>query len=190
MLTQPDADFSIGGAVVPLPIDRGFAVRDGAPRPRWLGAAERVHASGADLFATAIDGLIVAGAVVLSTHSVITAVFSACLFMVAGALTGLYTERTTVESQGILWYLRELFVPLVVLAAGLRWVAPGSLHSPQILPAVGLTAGGLIAVRSATWAVIAVARRRGLGLRTTLLVGPPQATDKVAHPWRRSPKRA
>ena len=87
-------------------------------------------------------------------------------------ISGKYADRGPLETQGILWFLGKISMPVALVslaAAGLQ----ASFNWPfaHTLRAAAAATAGIVAVRVITWSVLVQARRRGLGLRRTLVVG-------------------
>jgi exopolysaccharide biosynthesis polyprenyl glycosylphosphotransferase len=147
-------------------------------RVRWLEVLDAFHRSAAEPWVVAIDAVIVAAAVILRGGTRFPAVTAALSFVAVGAMCGLYARRGTIESQGVSWYTRLLPLPLLAVAVALA--LDGNSRTRMLTAPVIGAAIFLVLLRGATWLVIARARRRRLGLRSVLLVGPPDRTGQVA----------
>lgn len=169
--------FSTGTApdsVGDLPIDIG------RPAPRWLSAIELWHAAIAHPGVLVLEALIVAGAFRQVEGSGRVAVAAGGAFVVLSLLTGLSAQRTTVQAQGIRWYVRPLAIVEVAMLA-LAWLfQPRGVTPAQSTAALILVTTYLIGTRALAWIVIAAARRRGLGLRRALVIGPNGRVGEVA----------
>jgi exopolysaccharide biosynthesis polyprenyl glycosylphosphotransferase len=125
----------------------------------------------------ALDGLVVAVAV-LVTGGATAAAAAAAAFILVGAVGRLYARRSTLETQGLVWYLRLLPLPLLAMAVGLSATGHGS--ASHLVAPVVLTASALVLIRATVWGVVARERRRRVGLEPALLVGPPSRTSQLA----------
>jgi exopolysaccharide biosynthesis polyprenyl glycosylphosphotransferase len=148
-------------------------------RPVWLGACEEFHGSRPRPLPLLADVVLVSSALAL-TGVMSAALLAGPALVLLGLGTGLYRERSSLETQGVTWYVRTLLVPAILLAAVLWAVAPG--HRDDVPAAVALGVGLLVLTRALAWLAVADARQRGLGLQPTLLVG---TTDRVGDVWRR-----
>jgi exopolysaccharide biosynthesis polyprenyl glycosylphosphotransferase len=140
--------------------------------PRWLRALDTLHRTSRSPFVVATD-LAVAIACGLGARVALREVAPLCLGLIfALYISGKYTDRAPLETQGVLWFLGEVSMPLALAAltgAGFQ----ASFHWPfahTLRTAVAAT-GGLLSLRAVTWFILVQARRRGLGLRRTLVVG-------------------
>jgi exopolysaccharide biosynthesis polyprenyl glycosylphosphotransferase len=162
--------------IVPLPSRRRLSGRPS----RIIDGVTTFH-SAAPSALTMIADLVVLAALAgfVSAHPLSRVTYP--LTVVAlGYLTQLYAERDSVETRGVLWFPGRL-VPALA-GAGALFLA---LRASSVVEAVWLAAGsltGLTAVRTLSWVCLLVARRRGLGLRPTLIIGP---VDGSAILWRR-----
>jgi lipopolysaccharide/colanic/teichoic acid biosynthesis glycosyltransferase len=94
---------------------------------------------------------------------------TAVAFVVVSPVLGLTARRTTVETQGVVWYVRPLAATgLALLLASL--LRPAHLRPVDAARGLSLGFGLLVLLRSSLWLLIARARRRGIGLRPTLVV--------------------
>jgi exopolysaccharide biosynthesis polyprenyl glycosylphosphotransferase len=92
----------------------------------------------------------------------------------------LYVDRDPVQTRGVLWYAARMCTPLAVVTI----LAVGGTHVPV---ARGMTLFALslaltTGLRVVTWFALVLLRRRGLGLRRTLIVGDHELGALV---WRR-----
>jgi exopolysaccharide biosynthesis polyprenyl glycosylphosphotransferase len=149
------------------------------PAGRWIELCEMLHGDSARHgVAIAVDS----AAIVLATAATdgpSLVVLSVLAFHVAAWATGLYSNRTTIEAQGVWWAAWRLCVAAGGISA-LQWGL--SLHGITSVSRVrwlGLALAVLVGVRTISWLALAAARRRGLGLRSALLSGPPAAVHRV-----------
>jgi exopolysaccharide biosynthesis polyprenyl glycosylphosphotransferase len=87
-------------------------------------------------------------------------------------LGGVYADRSSLETRGVLWFASKLVAPIAMIT--LAAVALDSIvasDGAHFLLAGVFAFGALVLLRVLTWSVLAVARRRGLGLYRTLIVG-------------------
>ena len=122
-------------------------------------------------------GLLVAAAR-LTGHTVTFQALAFAVGVVAvGGFSHLYADRDTVQTRGIGWYPQPVLPPLVVVAVGSVLARVLSLQDAALLgvSALALLMGG----RCLSGISLAFARRRGWGLRATLVIGPDAAADTV-----------
>src|SRR5437763_2041336 len=157
---------------LPRDVDQGF--------PRWLRGVDLVHLTSPHPVTLAADavvvwlGLQIAGVEGARAPIIVAAVVVVCL------VGGVYAGRDTVETQGVLWYPARLAAPLMVVVLGSILIT-GDRSSASLGLRIALgAASALILLRSVTGAVLATARRRGLGLRRALIVGRQPIAEKVA----------
>ena len=140
--------------------------------PRWLQALDAVHNSTSSPLAMGTDLAVVAAAGIVVGTTAWLAVVLGAGFAVALYLAGRYRDRSPLETQGLLWYASKtlMAVAMATLAGVATVQATG--HDVGVPLRFGLwAAGGLVALRAVTWLLLASLRRKGLGLRRTLIVG-------------------
>ncbi|MCW2600419.1 MAG: putative glycosyltransferase [Frankiales bacterium] len=91
-----------------------------------------------------------------------------------------YSDRDTVQTRGVLWYLSGVCAPLAI--TGTIAVTFGVLPVAAATGLVVVSLGALTLSRGLTWTALTVLRRRGHGLRHTLIIGD---SDASATLWRR-----
>lgn len=101
-------------------------------------------------------------------------------FAVAAYVAHVYTPRDTVQTRGVLWYPARIVAPLSVVALMLTGTGVLALGDAAMFTIGVITA--LTALRVLTWTVLVLVRRKGFGLRRTLIVGD---GDQAATVWRR-----
>ena len=122
-------------------------------------------AMGADLAVIAACGIAVGVAVWLAF--VLGASFSIALY-----LAGSYRDRDSLETQGLLWYASKTVMAVsFATLAGVASMRAAGVDEGIALRFGGVAAGGLVTLRALTWMVLASLRRKGHGLRRTLIVG-------------------
>jgi len=163
--------FQHGVALVDLDV-----VEPASRVPGRIRAVEAIHSSAPSVPVVALDAVLVAAAVLLTGGSRLEAAAGAAAFVLVGWLGALYGRRNVFEAQGVRWYIRLLPVP-VLAVVGVVAIAG---YSGSLLAAGIATFGGLAALRSASWLLLAGSRRKGVGLAGALLVGPPERTAEVA----------
>ncbi len=140
--------------------------------PRWLLAIDEIHRAtrsplvmGADLLTIAACG------VAVGVEPWLAATLGAS-FAVALYLAGRYRDRSSLETQGLLWYAsRTVMAVAFATLAGVASMEAAGTDSRIALRFGAAAAGGLLALRAITWMILATLRRKGLGLRRTLIVG-------------------
>jgi len=140
--------------------------------PRALMALDSVHrASRTALTSLADFAFITLCSIAARIPVVEAASFSLAVvaFLVA---SGRYAERSPLETQGILWFAPQIVMPIAVVSLSAVAIAHrlGDPQSPPLLFAP-IALASLLALRVITWSVLAQARRKGVGLRRTLIVG-------------------
>ncbi|MGH2785940.1 MAG: sugar transferase [Actinomycetota bacterium] len=99
--------------------------------------------------------------------AVLGASFSVTLY-----LAGRYRDRSSLETQGLLWYASKTLMALsLATLAGVASMRAAGVDEGLALRFGAAAAVGLLALRAITWMVLASLRRKGLGLRRTLIVG-------------------
>lgn len=164
----------------PAPAVPSTAIGPVAKRWTWLRALESWHGARRRPIPVLADGILagVIGAAV--SGSLRSGVWCAVALVAAGLLFGLYKPRMILETQGVAWYpLRFLPVGAAIFAA-----LAGGLGGATTDDAWKASLGTLISLtlaRAIMWLVISAARRRGKGLRPTLVIGPAERVDQLAH---------
>jgi len=147
-------------------------------RPAFGGGLEAFYRASPRSVVVAIDMVVVASAALLSGGTRIAALSAAVAFLVGAAFSGLYVRRSTLEAQGLGWYLRLLPLPLLTMSAGLALAGHGGVR--KLVVPLAATAAVLVLLRAVAWVLVAGDRRRGRGLRPVLLVGPSTSTAQMA----------
>lgn len=165
-------------ASVATPVPR-TAGRTSTRTPVWLGVADSCHRSQRRPLPIAVDLALTGGSVLAASGSVRAALLSVVLLLISGLLIGVWKRRSSVQAQGVGWYLRRI-APCAAVAISASCVWPD-------VPArtAGLAGASVMVWLSATkvalWVLVATARRRGLGLRRTLVVGPERQVAAVEY---------
>jgi exopolysaccharide biosynthesis polyprenyl glycosylphosphotransferase len=120
----------------------------------------------------AVDALAVLAAAKLAGIPAFQGLAFTATLLVAFHLGRVYVARSTLETQGVLWYPARIATPFAILAL---WFAEHVYRLPP--PHVDAfrfamaAFTGLVGVRAVTWAVLHTARRRGRALHRTVVVG-------------------
>ncbi|MHB8670843.1 MAG: sugar transferase [Acidimicrobiales bacterium] len=139
--------------------------------PRWLQIVDRIHSTERPEAAVA-DLIVVAVAGFAAGLTPLTSVEVAAALVVAFVIARVYASRTPLETQGLLWYPARTVtsVAFVVLMEGAIARRAGLPHV-EALTLAAWVFGSLVFMRYVAWLVLAGARRAGIGLRPTLVVG-------------------
>jgi len=148
--------------------------------PSWLRAIDAVHRKARSPSVALIDLVLfwasgLAARVPWQQSSELAAAFCFALY-----ITGRYADRGSLETQGVLWFVSEISMPLAIttlISAGLT----RALGWPVALTLrfAGAAFVGMIVLRCVTWFLIVRSRRRGFGLRRTLVIGDGSRADLV-----------
>ena len=106
----------------------------------------------------------------LLTRSVGASAATAAVLFVTGLLFGVWKRRSSVQAQGVAWYVARI-VPSSLAVAAAAAVYPGVSDHSAFAVGVGVFLG-LAWAKLLLWVVVATARRRGLGLIRALVIGP------------------
>ena len=174
---------------LPSGVEGGLAAAPAIPRGAWLAACESAHGSHRGAPAIGTDAAAIAGLAVLGATPALPAVVLVASFVAVGLFTGLYRNRSCLETQGVAWYARVLagstavFAVLLVLFPGLDSSAWRSTLDAAAVGAArdaAVIGGLLLLLRTGLWLVVASRRRAGHGLRPALVSGPAAAVEQVA----------
>src|SRR5580693_3237636 len=102
----------------------------GRPAPAWLTALELWQSAAAHPAVLFIDAMIVAGAFRHLGTTRVVAVAAGVVFALISPITGLAAHRTSVQAQGIRWYLKPLAVVGAVMVALVSVFQPHGLAGP------------------------------------------------------------
>jgi len=152
----------------------------GRPAPAWLTALELWQSAAAHPAVLLIDAMIVAGAFRHLGTTRPVAVAAGAVFALISPITGLAAHRTSVQAQGIRWYLKPLAVVGAVMVALVSVFQPRGLAGPLTAAALIMAATWLIALRFGAWMIIKAARKRDLGLRPALVIGTNARVNELA----------
>ena len=172
MLVEPSPE------VVRLPVPAGVSVPASAERDSWFDVVQTLHASALHPAVVAVDALLVATVVVLGGIPLADSAAAASAFLVAGAVGRLYARRSTLETQGLAWYLRLLPLPLLAVTCALA--ANGHVTARALVLPVATIGVALVLLRAMAWVLVGSRRRQHRGLQPVLLVGPSARTTQVA----------
>lgn len=168
--------------LVTVPSRSGAAPAPASPvsrTPSWLHVAESIHGCDRTLAPVVADAMIALVVGLVAGLSVLTTLAFALGLLVAFDVAGVYEKRTSLETQGLQWYVARAGTPFVLVALMLL-VAANELDSKRATwPAIVVVGGGLLALRLLTWAVVATARRAGLGRQAAIVVGSGSAAHAV-----------
>lgn len=165
-----------------------FDVGGSAP---WLRVAETWQLSLRHPGPIALDAALATAVASVVSGSASLGVVTGVSLVVAGLASGVWKRRSAAAAQGVVWYLRALLPALVVcavafLAAAATAGIPASLGTDLV--SVAAVASALGVVRTGIWVVVSSARRRGIGLHPTLLIGDPVRVAQIAHRLRTYPE--
>ena len=170
------------------PADLPLAGLPHSTHPAWLRVVRRIHDSGPGLTPALADAAVLAAAGLgLRLPPVVVAVFSV-LAPVVLYIGGHYVPRSPLVTQGISWYPTQILRGYLPATVGLVAVAGPLTREPQaaLLGVVGF--GLLVLVRALTWTVLSAARRRGLGLVPTAVLGSGAPAGRVMAKLRAYPE--
>lgn len=140
-----------------------------ATTPVWLRATDECQRSLRRPLPVAVDVVAAASVTLALSGSAGEATVLAATLLPAGLAAGIWKHRSCVQAQGVSWYARRL-APTAVLCAGVLTTAGGAGARPAAVDALSVAAA-LVVLHSLMWLLVGSARRRGLGLRRTLLIG-------------------
>lgn len=173
---------------VPLVADRTIGYARTERFPLWLRVVDAVHGQPRSAWALFADTLVVA-AVGMGTGA--DPRLAGCLGPLL--LLGLYLRRryaspSTLETQGILWQVSRISGPAAITALVGAFVSSTvAWSSTEVLLFTGAAATGVVGLRVLTWSTLLLARRSGLGLRRTLILGSGKTAETVAKKLRGNP---
>ena len=137
--------------------------------PRWLAAVEAIHGANRHPVTFAVDAGVLVGIGFASGLSLAANLIAAVSLLITAYVARIYAERDTVQTQGVLWYPGRLVLPFGVV--GFAAMGAGLVGHTAVLDYVPFAIAALTAARCLTWTTLVVQRRRGVGLRRTLVVG-------------------
>jgi lipopolysaccharide/colanic/teichoic acid biosynthesis glycosyltransferase len=152
----------------------------GRRAPAWLSALETWHRAVLHPVPLLVDGLLVGGAFLNQGSRLSQAITVAIAFVILSPVLGLAARRSTLEAQGVRWYARAVVGvdATLVLAAFTR---PFGLSPRMVAQGLVVAAVWLLILRGLAWMIIGCARRRGIGLRPTLVIGTQGQIAQLAH---------
>ncbi len=142
------------------------------PFPSWFRALDTIHRATRSPLPLVVDAAVfvacglVAGAP--AEHAAGLALALVCALHVAGA----YADRSSLETQGTLWFVSASVTPsaITILAAvALAQIFGWQTQRTMLVGAMGLA--GMVATRGITSLMLNLCRRRGIGLQRTLIIG-------------------
>jgi exopolysaccharide biosynthesis polyprenyl glycosylphosphotransferase len=140
--------------------------------PRPLSALDSFHRSIRTPLTMLADLAIAIGAAVAVGVDVSVAAPMAAGLIMLQHMSGRYADRSTLETQGVLWYATQVTMPAAITTLiGVAAVQPLATSHNDALRFGVASAGGLVLARGLSWAILAFTRRRGYGLRRTLILG-------------------
>ncbi len=177
-LTQTEERQRLAGERAGAPIRRTRRLR----RPSaFLDLFVDVHAASRAPIPIVLDFALLVLATVVSGVGGPAACFAwAAALMAAAYAAQVYGDRDSVQTQGVLWFVAKPLAPYVVVA--FIGTATGLLPAMAAGQMIAWSLGLVLGLRCLLWPLLVGLRRRGLGLRRTLIVG---TDDAAAHLWRR-----
>jgi exopolysaccharide biosynthesis polyprenyl glycosylphosphotransferase len=151
---------------ITVPIEHD-GIRPAETFPTWLRVVDQVHGSVPSVAAVVADALVAAAAGAAAGVGRAGVAILIGLVLVTFTAGGLYTRRTSLETQGVAWYPARVVGPLFAVVVILAAIVPPLTE----LRVAGLLAVGLVTLRALTWAIVVTARRRGRGLCRTMVIG-------------------
>jgi exopolysaccharide biosynthesis polyprenyl glycosylphosphotransferase len=137
--------------------------------PRWVRAVEAVHGAARNPATFLVDAGVLVGAGFVARLTLVANLVAAVTLLITAYVARIYGDRDTVQTQGVLWYPGRLVLPFGVV--GFLAMGTGLVGHAAVLDYVPLAIVALTATRCLTWTALVVQRRRGVGLRRTLVVG-------------------
>lgn len=157
--------------------------------PAWVRVVDRVHGCGRSAASIGVDGAVVAAAALSAEVAAPGAAALALGVLAAFHAARVYGHRSTLETQGVLWYPPLVATPLTVV------VAFGTLAAPSLGTSGGnvirfgvIAALALLLLRAVCWSLLSWSRRSGVGLRWTVVVGRGQSAHTVVEKLRHYPE--
>jgi exopolysaccharide biosynthesis polyprenyl glycosylphosphotransferase len=137
-----------------------------------LDTVARVHGASRSWPAVAADAAVLLAAAKAVHTTAYPGIVLTVVMLVGFNVGRVYAARSTLETQGVLWYPARIATPFAILALAF------AEHVGR-LPARPINAfnyalyglGGLVGIRVVTWIVLTFARRSGRGLDRTIIVG-------------------
>lgn len=125
------------------------------------------------------DALIAAAVTGVLTRSGLAVGVAVAFLIAAGMLSGVWKRRSSVEAQAVGWYLPRVLPASAAAAVGV-WLVGGVGDRPSASVGIGILVC-LVWEKLTLWLLVGAARRRGLGLSRTLVVGPEQQVAGVEY---------
>jgi len=145
------------------------------PFPAWLRWIDALHRGARTPVTYIVDLALLAAGAALAGASPWMAASLAIVLVLALDLGGGYGDRSSLETQGVLWFASAVWTPIgMTMLGGVALAQMFGWSEARILVGGAFGMGGLIAARSFTGATLALTRRRGIGLYRTLLLGNPK----------------
>jgi exopolysaccharide biosynthesis polyprenyl glycosylphosphotransferase len=146
--------------------------------PGVIRLFELLHGSAAHPVAIVTDAVLISAIAIIAVATPVARIAVLALLPL-GAVIGLYRRRSCLESQGMVWYVRALALPTALLVGSLVAWPHATAWRFEAARGLGIAAACMLAMRAILWFGLAAGRRRGLGLRRTLVSGPAAAVDQV-----------
>lgn len=157
------------GALQPAPAARTKPV---GRFPAWLRAIDIIHRAARSPLAVCADLVVAAACAIAAGVAAPLAVAMASGMAFLLYISGGYADRGPVETQGVLWFAsRALSAVAFTTLVGVSVVHIAGWELSGALRFGWSAAASLVVLRGLTWSALATARRHGLGLRRTLIVG-------------------
>jgi exopolysaccharide biosynthesis polyprenyl glycosylphosphotransferase len=137
--------------------------------PWWVRSVELVHGAARHPVAFLADAGVLVGAGFATRLSLVATLVAAAVLVATAYVARIYADRDTVQTQGVLWYPGKLVLPFGVV--GFVAMGAGLVAHTAVFRYVPIAIVSLTAARCLTWAALVVQRRKGLGLRRTLVIG-------------------
>jgi exopolysaccharide biosynthesis polyprenyl glycosylphosphotransferase len=144
-------------------------IRTARSAPGWVRAVELVHGAARHPVTFLVDAAVLVGAGFIANLTLVANLVAAVSLLVTAYVARIYADRDTVQTQGVLWYPGRLVLPFGVV--GFVAMGTGLVGHLAVFDYVPLAIVALTVTRFLTWTLLVVQRRRGVGLRRTLVIG-------------------
>ncbi|MDQ6837009.1 MAG: sugar transferase, partial [Actinomycetota bacterium] len=152
----------------------------GPQRGAWLRVLESWHSARRRPIPIVADSALAGAVAGTLTDSARAGALSAVIVIAAGLLFGLFKPRMILETQGVAWYPLR-FLPVAAAIFVILSFRVEVTTTNQAWEVAFAVLGALTAVRAVLWMIVGSARRRGIGLRPTLVIGPWERVRQMEH---------
>ncbi len=134
-----------------------------------MHVVETVHRTGLHPGVVLFDAILLLSLAFLTGFGLAQSVIVTVSFVATAYVAGVYADRDLLQSRGVLWFTGIIFIPFSLVGFASTVFQPSVRQLLLVYTPLAIVL--LTGVRAVTWCTLVVQRRRGRGLRRTMVLG-------------------